>query len=107
MEFNKKYSLKYDPKFRVTPYCYLDEGKEVVLIKFDDPQAAAFPVRVSDLIPEEPTGVDIKLTYFQAWIEDGNAICRQDGFWCTQDAQYKNSLTLEGLMNYFIKEFGG
>jgi len=42
---------------------------------------------------------------FDYWIEDGNVIKNSDGTYSTQDAQYRNKLTLDELKRYFVKEY--
>ena len=43
---------------------------------------------------------------FDDWQEDGNVIKNPDGTYSTQDAQWKNKIQgLDGLKQYFIKEF--
>jgi len=42
---------------------------------------------------------------FDYWIEDGNARKNADGTYSTQDAQYRNKLTLDELKRYFVKEY--
>lgn len=42
---------------------------------------------------------------FDYWIEDGNVITNSDGTYSTQDAQYRNKLTLDELKRYFVKEY--
>ncbi len=52
-----------------------------------------------DSLPDTPQG-------FEAWMADGNVSKRADGTYCTQDAQYRNSLPdMAALKAYYIKEF--
>jgi hypothetical protein len=43
---------------------------------------------------------------FIAWLDDGN-VSYNGIYYSTQDAQYRNKLTKEGLIEYYFKEFKG
>jgi hypothetical protein len=48
----------------------------------------------------------MKATLFEEWVNSDNVIKRPDGTYSTQDAQWRNRLTLSELKTYFKKEYG-
>ena len=70
-----------------------------------DPDTKMFAVKKKFAKGGSITFSDDDQEGFDYWIEDGNVRKNSDGTYSTQDAQYRNKLTLDELKRYFVKEY--